>query len=248
MYEKALKTAIEAVKKAEKTFRKYHGTKTKVEVKEGNYRNLVSYADKKIERETKAFLLKRFPNYGFIGEEYGNTNTEAEFVWAYDPIDGTTNYLQGLPDCAISLGLLRKGKPVVGVVSAPFVNHFYSARYQGGATRNGKKISASKVGEPAEAFGSVGWGRDINFAKKTIPRLLPKIRKLRVPGSATLGLCYVADGGYDFFADKSMKIWDYAGAKIILEEAGARLFISEKPKLQIASNPRLLKKLRKLFS
>ena len=73
MYEKALKTAIEAVKKAEKTFRKYHGTKTKVEVKEGNYRNLVSYADKKIERETNAFLLKRFPNYGFIAEEYRNT-------------------------------------------------------------------------------------------------------------------------------------------------------------------------------
>jgi myo-inositol-1(or 4)-monophosphatase len=252
MYEKELKIAIQAVKKAEKTFRRYHGTKTKVEMKEGSYLNLVSYADKKIEADTKKFLLKRFPRYGFIGEEYGNTNEKAEYVWAFDPIDGTTNYLQGLPDCAISLALLKKNNPVVGVVSAPFVFRFYSARYHGGATLNGKKITTSNVRKPAKAFGSMGWGRDTEFARKLFPKLLPKIRKMRVPGSVALGLCYVAEGAYDFFIDKSMKIWDYAASQIILSEAGAKLLISKKPKLQIAANPlltktffRLLKKIKK---
>ena len=247
VYEKELKTAIEAVKKAEKTFRKYHGTKTKVEVKEGDFRNLVSFADKKIERETKSFLLKRFPNYGFIGEEYGNTNIKAEFVWAYDPIDGTTNYLQGLPDCAISLGLLRNGKPVVGAVSAPFVNRFYIARKGGGAKLNGRAIKVSGTKSVSEAFGSLGWGRDINFAIDTIPFLLPLTRKFRVPGSAALGIGYVAEGVYDFFIDRTMKIWDYAAGQIILEESGGMLLISDKPDIKICANPTLASNFLKLF-
>ncbi|MBI2637602.1 MAG: hypothetical protein HYW88_01755, partial [Candidatus Sungbacteria bacterium] len=115
MYQKELQIAIQAVKKSEPTFRKYFGTKTKVQKKGGNYRNLVSYADKKIEVDIKKFLMKIFPSYGFIGEENGGFNSKAEFVWALDPIDGTTNYLQGLPYCAISLALLRQGKPIVGV-------------------------------------------------------------------------------------------------------------------------------------
>ena len=94
MYEKELKIAIEAVKKAEPTFRKYFGTKTKVQTKEGNYRNLVSFADKKIETDIKKFLLNRFPQYGFIGEEYGGFNSNAEFVLVLDAIDGNSNYLQ----------------------------------------------------------------------------------------------------------------------------------------------------------
>lgn len=247
MYEKELKIAIQAVKKAEKTFRRYHGTKTKVEMKEENYRNLVSFADKKIEREIMAFLLKRFPDYGFIGEEYGNKNEMAEYVWALDPIDGTTNYLQGLPDCTISLGLLKNNEPIVGIVSAPFVNRFYTALEGSGAKLNGQKIKVSETKRVNLAFGSLGWGRDVEFGVKTIPLLLPHIRKFRVPGSASLALCYVANGYYDFFIDKSMKIWDYAAAQIILEEAGGRLIISKKPDIKIAANNELAKKILHFF-
>lgn len=247
MYEKELKIAIQAVKKAEKTFRRYHGTKTKVQIKGGNYRDLVSYADKKIEHDTKRFLLKKFPSYGFLGEESGTTNEAAEFVWVLDPIDGTTNYLQGLPDCAISLALLKNEKPVVGVVSAPFVSRFYTARYHGGAQLNGKKIKTSKVSQPALAFGSIGWGRNVKFAIKTVPKFLLRIRKLRVPGSAALGLCYVAEGAYDFFLDPSIKIWDYAAAQIIIEEAGGTFLQISKPRLSIAANKKLATDLCTLF-
>lgn len=247
MYSKELKIAIEAVKKSEPTFRKYFGTKTKVEMKGGNFRNLVSYADKKIETDIKKILLKQFPTYGFIGEELGNINTNASFVWALDPIDGTTNYLQGLPDCAISLALLKNSRPVVGVVSAPLLNRVYTANLKGGAKLNGKKIQVSKTKDLKFAFGSVGWGRDIEFAIKTIPLLLPKIRKLRVPGSAALGICYVASGNYDFFVDKTMNVWDYAAGQIILEEADGKFYETKNPSLQIAANEKLVQKIFKLI-
>jgi myo-inositol-1(or 4)-monophosphatase len=228
MYEKELRLAMQAVKIAEKTFKQYYGTQTQVKIKDNNYRNLVSIADKKIERQIKTFLQKKFPDYGFIGEEYGNKNIKNDFVWALDPIDGTTNYLHGLPDCAISLGLLHKNKTVVGVILAPYVNRFYTAQKGKGAFLNGKKIKVSDVKNVKMAFGSMGWGRNIEHALFYLPRIIPHILKFRVPGSAALGLAYVAQGSYDFFLDKSMKIWDWAAGRAILEEAGGIFTMSPK--------------------
>lgn len=220
MYEKELKIAVQAVKKAEKNFRKYFGTKTKVEMKDGNYRNLVSYADKKIELDVKSFLKGRFPDFGFIGEEHGHTNYDSEFVWAFDPIDGTTNYLQSLPDCVISLALLRKNKPVVGVIYAPFLNKLYTAYKGSPAKLNGKVIRTSGTADLKNAFGSLGWGRNIKFAAGLFPKLVRKVRKIRILGSAALAFCYVAQGAYDFLITKSIEIWDYAAGQVILEQAG----------------------------
>ncbi|OGE78838.1 MAG: hypothetical protein A2751_01435 [Candidatus Doudnabacteria bacterium RIFCSPHIGHO2_01_FULL_46_14] len=247
MYTKELKIAVQAVKRSEKTFRKYFGTKTQVRMKNRNRLDLVSYADKQIEREIKAFLKKQFPSYGFIGEEHGHTNSNAEFVWALDPIDGTANYLQGISYCAISLGLLKNMKPVVGVVSAPALNLFYTARLGGKARLNGKIIRASKVTGIRDAFGSLGWGRDRAFGIKWLPRLLKQIRKMRVPGSAAVGFCYVAQGLYDFLIHSSLNIWDYAAGQIIIEEAGGVFINSKFKNLQIAANKMLAAKLFKLF-
>ena len=96
MYEKELKIAITAVKASEKTFRKYFGTKTKLESKSGDFRNLVSLADKTIEQEIKDILVARFPTHGFIGEEGGAGNSHAKLQWVLDPIDGTSKSVCGL--------------------------------------------------------------------------------------------------------------------------------------------------------
>src|SRR3989344_2517920 len=95
MYERELQIAIQAVKKAEPVFRKYFGTKPKVQSKGGDFRNIVSFVDRAIEKQLKDFLLKNSPNYGFVGEESGEINRGANFVWVVDPIDGTTNYIYG---------------------------------------------------------------------------------------------------------------------------------------------------------
>lgn len=248
MFEKELKIAQEAVKKAEPTFRKYFGTKTKVKTKEGNYRNLVSYADKKIETDIKKFLFKKFPQYGFIGEEFGSFNHQAEYVWVLDAIDGTSNYLQGIPDSPISLGLLKNKKPTVGVVFAPQLNKLYTGISKKGAWLNGKKIKVAKVTDPKMAFTCLGWARNLDWAAKIFPKILPKTLKLRVLGSNALALCNVASGSYDAYVTVHMDIWDYAAAQVILEEAGGKLLVSKKPRLQIAANKTLAKRLLKLLS
>lgn len=247
MYEKELKIAIQAVKKSEKTFRKYFGTKTQVKMKNGNRLDLVSYADKQIESEIKNFLKVKFPSYGFIGEEHGSANSNAEFVWALDPIDGTANYLQGISYCSVSLGLLRNGKPIVGVISVPELNLLYTGRLGGGARLNGKVIQVSKVKDITNSFGSLGWGRDLNFGIKWLPIILKKIRKMRIPGSAAVAFGYVAQGLYDFIIHASLNIWDYAAGKIIVEEAGGEFIVSKSPDIQIAANKALAAKLFKLF-
>lgn len=248
MYEREMKIAIQAVKKAEPTFRKYFGTKTKVQTKEGNYRNVVSYADKKIEIDTKKFLLKKFPQYGFIGEEYGSFNPKAKFVWVLDAIDGTSNYLYGIADCPISLGLLEDNKPVVGVVFAPLLNKLYTGVRGKGAWLNGKKIHISKTGDLKMAFGCLGWARDLNWATEIFPKIIHKIFKLRVLGSGALGLCNVARGSYDFYLTVHLEVWDYAAAQVILEEAGGVLLQSKKPRMQIAANKSLATKLLRMLS
>ena len=246
MYQKELQIAIRAVKKSESTFRKYFGTRTKVEIKDGNYRDLVSYADKKIEKDIKKILARNFSKYGFIGEESGIINLNAKYKWVLDPIDGTTNYLQGSPDCAISLALMKNDSPIVGVIYEPILGYLYAARKKAGATMNGKKIKVSNIHDLKTAYGSFGWGRDINFAKKMFPKLVPVVGKMRVLGSAVVTLCNVAKGISDFLIGSGMKVWDYAAAQIILEEAGGVFINSEKPALQIAANPILAKKLFKL--
>ncbi len=248
MYERELQLAILAVKKSEKTFRKYFGTRTKIEIKGGNYRDLVSYADKKIESDIKQFLAKQFPKYGFIGEEHGIKNGNAVYSWVLDPIDGTSNYLQGLADSCISLALLKNKTSVLGVVYAPILNLLYTGALGKQSHLNGKRIKVSEIRDVKMAFGALGWGRDIDFAKKHFPKLLPQIFKMRTVGSAALAICQVASGNYDFIVRNTSGIWDHSAAQIILEEAGGAFFQLKKQFLQIAANKVLAKKLTALLS
>lgn len=248
MYEKELKTAISAVKRSEKTFRKYFGTKTKVEEKDGNWRNLVSYADKKIESEIKAGLRRVFPSHGFICEEGGRINAEAEYVWTIDPIDGTTNYLRGVPDCTIAVSLLQDQKPVLGIVFAPLLGRLYTAAAGQGARLNGKKISVAKSKNPARAFGGIAWGKDLEFAPWIFSKVIKETRTLRIAGSTALALAQVADGSFDFFCGKKIPdIWDSAPGQLLVEEAGGSFLVSRRQKVQIAGNASIARKLQKII-
>jgi len=246
MYEKELKIAITAVKASEKTFRKYFGTKTKLESKSGDFRNLVSLADKTIEQEIKDILVARFPTHGFIGEEGGAANPDAELQWVLDPIDGTSNYVNGLADCVISLALLKKRKTVLAVVSVPMLNELYTAVVGKGSRCNGKRIHVSKKTDLQRAFGALGWSKNLEFAVEKFTRLLPRVLNLRAAGSGTFTLCNVARGNFDFFVGRGgPAVWDIAAGQLIVEEAGGKLLGNKK--IQIAANKTLAAKLFKLF-
>lgn len=245
-FDKELKIAVAAVKKSEKTFRKYFGTKIKTKIKEGDYRNLVSYADTKIESDIIKFVSRHFPHHAFHAEESGASGKNSKFLWVLDPIDGTNNYLQGVPECGIALGLLKNGQPVVSVVYFPMLNKLYTATSGSRSKVNGKPIRVSKIKDVKYAFGSLGWGRNLNFAKKTFPKLVSKILKIRVPASRMVSLCYVAEGVYDFHVDIDMGLWEWDTGRLIIQQAGGKCILVNK-RIGISANSVLLSKIKKLF-
>ena len=177
------------------------GNAGSVERKEGNARNLVSETDQEIERRLRAMISERFADHAIVGEEGISDWTEAqkkEFVWILDPIDGTTNYIQGIPYCCISIGVFRQGAPHVGVIYNPISDTLYASETGAGATKNGIPIHTSDTRELPAAFGSVGWDRDLAAGQELISSLISQARKLRVFGSHALSMCAVADGSCDF--------------------------------------------------
>src|SRR5438034_2676349 len=106
---------------------------------------LVTTIDRMVEARLREEIGARFPDHGFFGEEYGRADTGAEFLWAIDPIDGTANMVHGLPQWAVSVGLLRAGHPFAGVVHLPVLTETYAATTGGGATLNGRPLRAEDL-------------------------------------------------------------------------------------------------------
>jgi myo-inositol-1(or 4)-monophosphatase len=217
-----LKEAAAAAKLAAPIFKASFGRAKNVELKNGNPRDQVTEADKKIERLIKQRLHKKFPSHDILGEESGlsDFNKASGFKWFIDPIDGTTNYIQGLPLCCVSIGLWDAQGPLASVVYNPNFNHLFTATRGGGAFLNGKKISVAKKQNLIHAYGGFGWGRDIKKASQNFPKLIQILNKIRSLGTSTLELCYVALGIYDFHIQAHINIWDFAAAVQIISEAG----------------------------
>src|SRR3989338_560179 len=132
-----LKVAIQAAKEAAPTFIKYFGKAGKAKIKNDNPRDLVTQADLQIERMIRKNILKAFPNSKIIGEEFAHSKLkEKDIVWIIDPIDGTTNFIQGLPNCGISIALWRGQNPQVGVVYNPITKELFTAQKGQGAKLN----------------------------------------------------------------------------------------------------------------
>jgi len=216
-----LKTAVVAVKQAGPIFKKYFGCPKSVSIKHGDPHDLVTEVDRKIETEFRKFINKKFPDHKVIGEEFGTpTLLKNDLVWIIDPIDGTTNYIQGLPMACISIGLWDNKGPLVGVVYNPILNELYTAQRGKGAFLNGRRLRVSKINKFRLAYGGFGWGRDIAIAIKSFPLVISNTKKIRTLGSSTLEICLIARGVYDFLIQKRINIWDYAAAVLVLTEAG----------------------------
>jgi len=219
-----LKVAVSAAKQSGKIFKQSFGKPKNVSIKNGNPRDLVTEIDKAIETQIRKNILKHFPFHKIIGEEFGGQELKKnDLVWIIDPVDGTTNYIQGLPFCCISIGLWDKQGPLLGVIYNPVLNQLFSAVRGKGAFLNGKKITVSPKKDLKQAFGAYGWGRGIKQAAKTFPKLVKILYKIRTTGSAALDLCYVAAGIFDFHIQAEINVWDFAAGTIILTEAGGKM-------------------------
>lgn len=169
-------------------------------------------------------LLAARVDDGIIAEEGAAKPSKSGITWVIDPLDGTVNYLYGLPGWNVSIAAKDEDGVLVGVVYAPSINGFWSAIRGEGAKYNGDKIKCNDPVTLDKSLLATGFAYDLNLRVsqgETMAKLLPKIRDLRRNGAAAVDLCYVAMGAIDGYFEGSLKEWDYAAGGLIATEAGA---------------------------
>lgn len=187
--------------------------------------DFVSKADLAAEQSLKEDLMGARPTYGWCAEESAEEEgTDPTRRWIVDPLDGTTNYLHGLPHWAVSIALEHKGQIVAGVVYDPAKDEMFLAEKGAGAWMNETRLRVSGRGRMIESIFATGLpfgGRgDLPDTLKDLGRLLPVTAGVRRFGAASLDLAYVAAGRYDGFWERRLKPWDLAAGVIIVKEAG----------------------------
>ena len=199
--------------------------------------DLVTEADRAAERAIRDALLGARPGDGFLGEESAPEGADDQHdandpddadrvVWVVDPIDGTTNYVYGQPDWAVSVAATSGGRSLVGVVIAPRLDLEYAATLGGGATRNGSRLTVADPPPLARALIATGFGYDPGRRGRqgaVAAELLPHVRDLRRRGAAALDFCYVADGSVDAYYETGPRWWDFAAGSLVATEAGAKV-------------------------
>ena len=217
-----LEEIIEVVKQAGEIYKSAAGD---LGIKnKGSAVNLVTEYDKKIQDFLFSELSKLIPNCSFLGEE-GDSNKELAdgYCFIIDPIDGTTNFIKGFQHSAISVGLAKDRELIIGVVMDPDLDNIYYAEKGKGAYLNGERIHVSDcdMQNSLVLFGTCPYEHEL--AKKTFElteQVFYECVEIRRGGSAALDICYVAAGKADLFYELILRPWDFAGATVILREAG----------------------------
>lgn len=190
---------------------------------------MATEVDYAVERAVRAHLRSKTPDVPVLGEEEGVTgDRSSELLWALDPIDGTANFVHGIPLCGISLGLVHRNRPVLGVIDLPFLGTRYSAVEHTGAYLGDRRLQVSMTTSLRDAIVAIGdyaVGENAQ-AKNRLrlalnERLAAKVQRVRMLGSAAVDLAWPADGKLDISLTLSNKPWDTAAGVIIVREAGA---------------------------
>jgi myo-inositol-1(or 4)-monophosphatase len=183
----------------------------------------VSEVDKMAEQAIVETLLEAYPDHAILAEE-GGAQGDSEYVWIIDPLDGTTNFLHGFPQFAVSIGLQHKGVLSQAVIFDPTRNELYTATRGSGAFLNDRRLRVSKQIRLEDALIGTGFPySDFSFMEaymKMFMELMPKTAGLRRPGAASLDLAYVAAGRYDGFWEAGLKRWDMAAGVLLIQESG----------------------------
>ena len=197
--------------------------------------DLVTVADRTVEKLIRERLAAAFPQHGVYGEEGTRDRMEGEFRWYVDPLDGTTNFAHGFPQFCVSMGLEhrpsglgaeRDGALVAGVIYDPLRDELFSAQKGAGATLNGKAIHVSRTAHLAEALLATGFPSRKRHASPNIHfyhEFTLRSHGVRRAGSAALDLAYVACGRLDAFWEFNLNPWDTAAGLLLIEEAGGRI-------------------------
>ena len=186
-------------------------------------------------------LHRAFPEVALLGEEGEAGETDAEFRWVVDPIDGTVNFAHGIPHASVSIALQKRiggrgsgvetktqdHETLLGVVYDPFQDEMWTAIRGGPARLNGRIIHVSRSRKLNECIVSIGFAKNRSNLEKALPYFLwlsRRVRKIRMLGSAALALTYVATGRFDVYVERGISLWDIAAGALIVECAGGRFW------------------------
>lgn len=225
-----LNTALSVARTtAEMIYRAYEQVDT-IEVESKGANDFVTQVDRASEQRIIEGLRKRYPRHSFLGEESGlQEGEDKDYVWVIDPLDGTTNFIHGIPHFAISIALKVKGQLEVAVVLNPMNKEEFTASRGRGAQLNGRRIRVSKQTKLQNALLATGFpfrpGQDriFNAYMGMFQDLARTTAGIRREGAASLDLAYVAAGRYDGFWEFGLSEWDTAAGALLITEAGGLL-------------------------
>ena len=188
--------------------------------------DFVTQIDKEAERAIIEKIRQSYPDHSFLGEESGTTEgSDSDFQWIIDPLDGTTNFIKGIPHFAVSIALLHKGRLDQAVVFDPIRGELFTASRGQGAQLNGYRIRASKPRDLSNTILATG----LPFKNKpayaeyalSLNKIFHECGDIRRAGSAALDLAYVAAGRHDGYWERGVKAWDIAAGELLVRESGA---------------------------
>src|SRR5712671_621423 len=220
-----LNVMIAAARKAGRSLKRDFGEVEKLQVSLKGPANFVSSADHRAEETLRAELARARPGYGFLGEEGGRQDgADKTHCWIVDPLDGTTNFLHGIPQFAISIALERDGTIVAGLVYNPANEELFTAERGKGAFLNDQRLRVAarkRLADAVIACGLPHLGRgDLVQFRKEFGAVQEKVAGLRRFGAAALDLAFVAAGRLDGYWERNISPWDIAAGLILVREAG----------------------------
>jgi len=220
-----LNVMVAAARKAARGLKRDFGEVEKLQVSMKGPANFVTAADRRSEEILREELAKARPGYGFVGEESGRTDgTDKTNTWIVDPLDGTTNFLHGIPQFAISIGLDREGTIVAGVVYNPVTDELFLAERGKGAFLNDQRLRVAgrqRLQDAVVACGLPHFGRgDLDLFRNEFALIQDQVAGLRRFGAAALDLAWVAAGRLDGYWERNLSPWDVAAGILLVREAG----------------------------
>jgi myo-inositol-1(or 4)-monophosphatase len=222
-----LTVAIEAAREAGRFLKYSVGKVRNIEVKQGEVRNLVSEIDKGSEERIISIIRRHYPTHAILAEEGGGSASSSEYKWIIDPLDGTTNFLHGVPIFSVTIAIERKGEIVGGVTYDPNADELYTAERGSGAYLNGKRLRVSESSELVNSLLVTGFPYDLAARPgRTVEhfiRFLMEARGVRRLGSAALDLAFVAAWRFDGFWEVYLNPWDMAAGSLLVTEAGGNV-------------------------
>jgi myo-inositol-1(or 4)-monophosphatase len=225
--QKLLAPTVEAAKEAGAFIRYERENFNQGKVEHKGFNDLVSYVDKESEKIIVKALNNIFPEAGFITEEQTVAQEDTTWKWIVDPLDGTTNFVHGIPSYAVSIGLARDGVVMLGVVYEVGKDECFTAYRGGGAFCNGRPIQVSNVEELSRSLIATGFpyhlGDRLDAHFDLLKDLVQGSHGLRRIGSAAVDLCYVACGRAEAYFEYNLQSYDIAAGTLVLEEAGGQV-------------------------